>query len=86
MRVVSVPIESRYQGPGVAGHFRKSHFRPLRDLYRITSHVVAQVLGYGDWFAEYRRTRAHPPPGVAWRGTRADRRFRRRRAIPDATR
>jgi glycosyltransferase involved in cell wall biosynthesis len=61
VRVVSVPIESRYQGPGVAGQFRKSHFRPLRDLYRITSHVVAQVVGYGSVVAEYRSTRAHPP-------------------------
>ena len=61
VRVVSVPIESRYQGPGAAAQFRKSHFRPLRDLYRITSHVVAQVLGHGNPLAEYRRTRAHPP-------------------------
>jgi glycosyltransferase involved in cell wall biosynthesis len=61
VRAVSVPIESRYQGPGVAGQFRKSHFRPLRDLYRITSHVVKQVLSLDDVFAEYRRTRANPP-------------------------
>jgi glycosyltransferase involved in cell wall biosynthesis len=61
VRVVSVPIESRYQGPGVAGQFRKSHFRPLRDLYRITSHVVKQVLSLDDIADEYRRTRATPP-------------------------
>ena len=61
VRVVSVPIESRYQGPGAAAQFRKSHFRPLGDLWRITSHVVKQVLGYGNAFTEYRRTRAHPP-------------------------
>ena len=61
VRVVSVPIESRYQGPGAAAQFRKSHFRPLEDLWRITSHVVKQVLGYGNVFTEYRRTRAHPP-------------------------
>jgi hypothetical protein len=61
VRVVSVPIESRYQGPGAAGQFRKSHFRPLRDLYRITSHVVAQVIAYGNVVDEYRSTRAHPP-------------------------
>ncbi|MCC8362984.1 glycosyltransferase family 2 protein [Lysobacter sp. A6] len=61
VRVVSVPIESRYQGPGVAGQFRKSHFRPLRDLYRITSHVVGQVLSLDDVLAEYRRTRNTPP-------------------------
>ena len=61
VRCVSVPIESRYQGPGVAGQFRKSHFRPLRDLWRITSHVVKQVLASGNVVAEYRRTRMHPP-------------------------
>jgi glycosyltransferase involved in cell wall biosynthesis len=61
VRCVSVPIESRYQGPGVTGQFRKSHFRPLRDLWRVTSHVVQQVLARGNIFAEYRRTRACPP-------------------------
>ncbi len=63
--VVSVPVESRY-GPGPHGAascpgFRRSHFRPLRDLYRITSHVVAQVWTRGNVIAEYRHTRAHPP-------------------------
>ena len=61
VRCVSVPIESRYQGPGAAQQFRKSHFRPLRDLWRITSHVVMQVLSAGDVLSTYRRTRAHPP-------------------------
>ena len=61
MGVVAVPIESRYAGPGVVGAFRKSHFRPLRDLWRITSHVVVQVWNYGNVIHEYRRTRAHPP-------------------------
>lgn len=61
VRVVSVPIESRYQGPGAAAQFRKSHFRPLRDLWRITSHVARQILRYGNAMEEYRRTRAHPP-------------------------
>ena len=60
-RCVSVPIESRYQGPGVAGQFRKSHFRPLHDLWRIVSHVVRQAFARGDLLAAYRRTRAHPP-------------------------
>lgn len=64
--VVSVPVESRYGiGADDAGSggpaFRRSHFRPLHDLYRITSHVVAQVWRHGDVVAEYRRTRAHPP-------------------------
>jgi glycosyltransferase involved in cell wall biosynthesis len=58
---VSVPIESRYQSHGASGQFRRSHFRPLRDLWRITWHVVRQVLGAGDFFDAYRRTRANPP-------------------------
>ena len=58
---VSVPIESRYQCAQGPRQFRKSHFRPLRDLYRITSHVVGQVLGRGDVLREYLRTRATPP-------------------------
>lgn len=62
VRCVSVPIESRYQGAESAGpQFRKSHFRPLRDLWRITSHVVQQVWNYGNVIREYRITRAHPP-------------------------
>lgn len=62
VRCVSVPIESRYGGAGAGGlPFRPSHFRPLRDLYCITSHVVRQVLTHGDVIGEYRRTRAHPP-------------------------
>ena len=62
VRCVSVPIESRYQGAEHDGpQFRKSHFRPLRDLYRITSHVVKQVWSYGHVIREYRRTRANPP-------------------------
>lgn len=61
---VSVPVEARYgtgHDPVTAPAFRRSHFRPLRDLYRITSHVVAQVWTRGDVVAEYRRTRANPP-------------------------
>lgn len=55
-RCVSVPIESRYEG-----HFRLSHFRPLRDLSRITSHVVRRVVQHGDMVQRYRETRANPP-------------------------
>lgn len=58
--VVSVPIESRYATAGEPQQFRKSHFRPLRDLWRITSHVVIQVLSYGHVIREYRRTRNTP--------------------------
>jgi glycosyltransferase involved in cell wall biosynthesis len=45
---VSVPIESRYEG-----QFRLSHFRPLHDLYRITSHVVARVWTFGHILSRY---------------------------------
>ncbi|HRQ65914.1 MAG TPA: glycosyltransferase family 2 protein, partial [Xanthomonadaceae bacterium] len=60
-RCVSVPIESRYTGPGLAGKLRRSHFRPLMDLYRITSHVVGKVWRYGSIckrYGEARRSRA----------------------------
>lgn len=57
--VVAVPIETRYAGPDA--EFRKSHFRLLRDLWAITSHVVAQVLRHGDVLAEYARARSRPP-------------------------
>ena len=61
MGVVSVPIEARYKSVHSDEQFRRSHFRPLRDLWRITSHVVKQVLGYGHLASVYRATRAHPP-------------------------
>ena len=61
MGAVSVPIESRYAGAGAVEKFRKSHFRPLHDLWRITSHVVVQVWNYGHVIREYRRTRANRP-------------------------
>ena len=60
-RVVSVPIESRYQQADGDEQFRASHFRPLHDLWRITSHVVAQVLRRGGMWSVYRSIRAHPP-------------------------
>lgn len=59
--VVGVPIETRYQAADAPQQFRKSHFRLFRDLYAITSHVVAQVWSYGHVVREYRRARAHPP-------------------------
>lgn len=57
-RVVAVPIETRYAHQ--AGEFRKSHFRLVRDLWKITSHVVVQVWRYGHVVREYRRVRANP--------------------------
>ena len=61
IRSVSIPIESRYQAAGAPVNFRKSHFRPLHDLWRITEHVVRQALSQGRVLHEYRRTRATPP-------------------------
>ncbi len=60
-RCVSVPIESRYKCVHSQEQFRASHFRPLRDLWRITSHIVRQALAYGDMAAVHRSIRANPP-------------------------
>ncbi len=60
-RVVAVPIETRYAGDHAAGTFRKSHFRLVRDLWNITSHVVRQVLRQGHLWQVRRRIRAQPP-------------------------
>jgi glycosyltransferase involved in cell wall biosynthesis len=60
-RCVSVPIESRYKSVHSGEQFRASHFRPLRDLWRITSHIVLQALRYGGLAAVHRSIRANPP-------------------------
>ena len=60
-RCVSVPIESRYKSVHSGEQFRPSHFRPLRDLWRITSHIVLQALRHGHMPAVYRSIRANPP-------------------------
>ena len=61
MRVVSVPIESRYKTVHSGDVFRKSHFRVFRDLWKITSHVVAQAFRYGDVLGHVRLSRTRPP-------------------------
>lgn len=60
-RCVSVPIEARYNQIHGAPDFRPSHFRPLRDLWRITSHIVLQCLHRGGVRDVHRSIRAHPP-------------------------
>jgi glycosyltransferase involved in cell wall biosynthesis len=60
-RCVSVPIESRYKCVHSQEQFRASHFRPLRDLWRITSHIVRQAVAYGGLPAVRRSIRANPP-------------------------
>lgn len=54
--VVSVPIESRYPG-GVHG----SHFRPVRDVTRITWYTILRVIHYGSVVRAYRRSHSSPP-------------------------
>lgn len=57
--IVALPIETRYaQAPGT---FRHSHFRLVRDLYAITSHVAGQIWRQGHMTREYIRTRQRPP-------------------------
>ncbi|MGA9341218.1 MAG: glycosyltransferase family 2 protein [Rhodanobacteraceae bacterium] len=55
VRAVAVPIESRY-----AGEFRRSHFRPVQDLCRITAHVVAKAIRRGHVWADWQRARKTP--------------------------
>jgi len=54
--IVSVPIESRYQG-----EFRTSHFRPVRDVTRITLYTARRILHYGRMVQSYRRAHGTPP-------------------------
>ncbi|MEO5629389.1 MAG: glycosyltransferase family 2 protein [Thermomonas sp.] len=60
-RCVSVPIEARYNQVHGAPSFRPSHFRPLRDLWRITSHIVWQCVRRGGLWQVHRQARANPP-------------------------
>jgi len=54
--VVSVPIDSRYHG-----EFRGSHFRPVRDVTRITWYTIKRVVHYGSVVDSYRRSHSTPP-------------------------
>lgn len=76
-RCVSVPIESRYAPADpveraqaqLDEQFRRSHFRPLRDFTRITSHVISQCWSTREMPAIYRQIRDNPalihdPDGV----------------------
>jgi glycosyltransferase involved in cell wall biosynthesis len=63
--VVSVPIDSRYEG-----EFRGSHFRPVRDVTRITVYTVKRVIHYGRILDSYHRGHAraalvYDPPDAA---------------------
>ncbi len=60
-RCVSVPIESRYKSVHSAEQFRASHFRPVHDFLRITTHITRQALSIRSLAAAYRLQRLHPP-------------------------
>jgi len=54
--VVSVPIDSRYHE-----EFRGSHFRPVRDVSRITWYTIKRILHYGGVIAAYRASHSTKP-------------------------
>jgi hypothetical protein len=56
IRTVSVPIQSRYQDDR-----RASHFRPLRDVSRITGMIAWRLLRGGFMPRNYWRARTVPP-------------------------
>ncbi|HET8899602.1 MAG TPA: glycosyltransferase family 2 protein [Rhodanobacteraceae bacterium] len=63
VRVVAVPIESRYEKTHHAGprRFRVSHFRPLKDFLGITTRVVWKIVRRGCMWDSRRRARADSP-------------------------
>ncbi|WP_440224936.1 glycosyltransferase family 2 protein [Dokdonella sp. MW10] len=54
--VVSVPIDARYHGG-----LRRSHFRPVMDITRITWYTIWRVVHYGRIIESYRRSHGSPP-------------------------
>jgi len=54
--VVSVPIEARYHAGA-----RRSHFRPVLDITRISWYTIWRTLRYGHLVASYRRSHGSPP-------------------------
>jgi glycosyltransferase involved in cell wall biosynthesis len=59
--IVSMPIESRYAPAGAPAHFRKSHFRLVRDLREIVSHVATQIFAHDQPWDLYRSARKTAP-------------------------
>lgn len=55
MRVISVPIASRYERK-----FRRSHFRPVLDIARIVIYTTGRLLHYGHIVSAYKRSRLPP--------------------------
>ncbi|HEX7370885.1 MAG TPA: glycosyltransferase family 2 protein [Rhodanobacteraceae bacterium] len=56
MPVVSIPIACRYDADA-----RHSHFRPVRDVVRITWYTFWRVVHYGHVVQSYRTSHASPP-------------------------
>ena len=54
--VVSVPIEARYHAGA-----RRSHFRPVLDITRITLYTTGRIYHYGNWISSYRRSHGSLP-------------------------
>ena len=54
--VVSVPIACRYESGA-----RHSHFRPVRDVARITAYTIGRIVHYGSILASYRASHGSPP-------------------------
>ena len=55
IRMVSVPIESRYHG-----EFRASHFQAIPDFLRITRRVIWKIVRRGGLWHNYLRSRREP--------------------------
>jgi glycosyltransferase involved in cell wall biosynthesis len=56
MSVVSIPIDCRYDHEA-----RHSHFRPVRDVVRITWYTIRRILHYGNMVHSYRASHARAP-------------------------
>jgi glycosyltransferase involved in cell wall biosynthesis len=56
MQIVSVPIATRYHADA-----RASHFRPVRDVVRITLYTIGRVAHYRNLLQSYRASHAVPP-------------------------
>jgi glycosyltransferase involved in cell wall biosynthesis len=56
MPIVSIPIACRYDDRA-----RRSHFRPVRDVVRITLFTIGRVAYYGHMLRSYRASHGTPP-------------------------
>lgn len=56
MPIVSIPIACRYDSGA-----RHSHFRPVRDVLRITLYTIGRIAHYGSVVQSYRASHGRPP-------------------------